>query len=249
MKSPSINAYGAVISGVFRKRWRRGLQDVPFTKDDLIAEADSLGIKVKNVADILYTFRSRREMPAELLEKGNWVIESRGPGKYSFVHFTGSKTILIDPHLKVYPIPYAVPEIVAANLATDEQGLLTVVRYNRVLDVFTGIACFHLQSHVRTQIAGHGQVEVDDLYVGVNKDGEGFVLPVEGKDAGEPLGVDKAVSLTLFAKAKHPKLRCRPIAVIREAENQITCVEFEPAESLPRVSVLDIRRYRLIREE
>ena len=140
------------------------------------------------------------------------------------------------------------PEIVAANLAQDEQGLLTIVRYNRLLDVFTGLACFHLQSHVRTQVKGHGQVEVDDLYVGVDKNGRGYVLPMEAKDSQEALGIDKAVALTLFAKTKYPKLICRPIAVIRQAHDLFACVEFEPATDLAKVSVLDIRRYRLVQE-
>jgi hypothetical protein len=142
-----------------------------------------------------------------------------------------------------------VPEIVEANLANDEQGLLTVVRYNRLLDVFTGVACFHLQSHVRTQIKGHGQVEIDDLYVGVDKNGRGYVLPIEAKDAGEMLGIDKAVGLTVFAKHKYPDLICRPIAIIRESKDRITCVEFEPSEKISKVSVLEIRRYRLVKDE
>jgi len=49
---------------------------------------------------------------------------------------------------------------------------------------------------------------------------------------GEFLGVDKAVSLTLFAQAKYPELICRPIAVVRESANQITCIEFEPGAGL-----------------
>jgi hypothetical protein len=237
------NAYDQVLVAVFGKYWRKGLKEVLFTKDDLIDEAARLGVRVKNIADILYTYRSRRPLPAELKRRGNWVISAKGAGKYAFQAVTGLSRIEIPAHLKIYPIPYAVPEIVAANLADDEQGLLTIVRYNRLLDVFSGLACFHLQSHVRTQVKGHGQIEVDDLYVGVDKDGQGFVLPVEAKDAGESLGVDKAVSLTLFAQTKYPGLICRPIAVVRESEHQITCIEFEPVADLSKVSVVEIRRY------
>jgi hypothetical protein len=100
---------------------------------------------------------------------------------YAFVSIAGESTVTIPASLKVYAIPYAVPEIVAQNLARDEQGMLTIVRYNRILDVFSGLACFHLQSHIRTQIPDHGQVEIDELYVGVDKDGQGFVLPVEAR--------------------------------------------------------------------
>lgn len=242
------NAYDRVLSAVFAKHWHEGLTEVLFSKDDLIDEAARLGVRIKNLADVLYAFRSRRALPEAMRTKGNWVIASRGAGLYAFVIVEGESKIHIPPHLKVYDIPYAVPEIVADNLAEDEQGLLTIVRYNRLLDVFTGLACFHLQPHMRTHVKGHGQVEVDDLYVGVDKDGQGFVLPVEAKDIGESLGVDKAVGLTLFAHAKYPKLICRPIAVVREKANHITCVEFEPTSDLSKVAVLEIRRYRLAPE-
>ena len=155
----------------------------------------------------------------------------------------------IPESLKVYCIPYAVPEIVDQNLARDEQGLLTIVRYNRILDVFTGLACFHLQSHIRTQLAGHGQVEIDELYVGIDKDGQGFVLPIEAKEENERLGLDKAVALTLFARSRFPRLICRPIAVLRRGVHSFDCVEFEPAEELSKVVVLEMRRYKLVSEE
>ncbi|MDD5199588.1 MAG: hypothetical protein PHC88_07265 [Terrimicrobiaceae bacterium] len=242
------NAYDQVLTAVFLKYWREDVAEVLFTKDDLIDEAARIGLRIKNLADVLYTYRSRRALPSELTSRGNWVIASRGAGKYAFVTVPGESIVQIPSHLKVYPIPYAVPEIVASNLAKDEQGLLTIVRYNRLLDVFSGLACFHLQSHVRTQVKGHGQVEVDDLYVGVDKDGQGFVLPVEAKDAGESLGVDKAVGLTLYARAKFPNLICRPIAVVREKPLQICCVEFEPTSDLSAVAVVEIRRYALVQE-
>jgi hypothetical protein len=157
--------------------------------------------------------------------------------------------VTIPASLKVYLIPYAVLEIVAHNLARDEQGMLTMVRYNRLLDVFTGVACFHLQSHIRTHLRSHGQVEIDELYVGVDKDGQGFVLPIAAKEEGEKLGLDKAVALTLFARARFPKLMCRPIGILRRGLQQFDFVEFEPAEELSKVVVLEMRRYQLVTEE
>jgi len=243
------NQYDRLVACLFRERWKEALSEVAFTKDEVIDTAARLGLKIKNLADVVYTYRSRRPMPAEISEKGNWVIAARGAGKYAFVRIVAETTVTVPESLKTYPIPYAVPDIVAQNLARDEQGLLTIVRYNRILDVFSGLACFHLQSHVRTQISGHGQVEIDDLYVGVDKDGQGFVLPVEAKEEGERLGLDKAVALTLFARAKFPKLICRPVGIIRRALHLFDCVEFEPAEELSKVVLVDMRRYQLVVEE
>ena len=250
MKSPSshANKYDQLLAAIFKRKWNSSLAEVPFTKDEVMDAASELGLRLKNLADVIYTYRSRRPMPKEILGTGNWVIAARGSGLYAFVKIRGDTTVAIPDSLKTYSIPYAVPEIVAHNLARDEQGMLTIIRYNRLLDVFTGLACFHLQSHIRTQLSDHGQVEIDELYVGVDKDGQGFVLPVEAKEEGERLGLDKAVALTLFARARFPKLICRPIGIMRRALHLFDCVEFEPAGELSKVVVLEMRRYQLVME-
>lgn len=241
--------YDRLLASIFRAKWTAPLVEVPFTKDEVIEAAAALDLKIKNLADVIYTYRSRRPMPSEILRTGSWVIAARGSGQYAFVKITGETTVTVPDSLKVYPIPYAVPEIVAQNLARDEQGMLTIVRYNRILDVFSGLACFHLQSHIRTQISEHGQVEIDELYVGVDKDGQGFVLPIEAKEEKERLGLDKAVALTLFARTRFPKLICRPIGIIRRGLHLFDCLEFEPTEELSKVVVLEMRRYQLVTED
>jgi hypothetical protein len=248
--APDIeNKYDRLLATVFKKKWKSSLHEIPFTKDEIIDASAELGLRIKNLADVIYTYRSRRQMPAEILKTGNWVIAARGSGLYAFAKVSGETTITIPESLKVYPIPYAVPEIVAQNLTRDEQGLLTIVRYNRILDVFTGLACFHLQSHIRTHLVKHGQVEIDDLYVGVDKDGRGYVIPVEAKEEGERLGLDKAVALALFARLRFPKLICHPVGIMRRGVHLFDCVEFEPSEEMSTVAVLELRRYQLVAED
>lgn len=250
MKSPGDkeNKYDKLLASIFKAKWKSSLTEIPFNKDEVIDAAAKLDLRIKNLADVIYTYRSRRQMPAEIQVTGNWVIAARGSGLYAFIKIAGETTVTIPDSLKVYPLPYAVPEIVAQNLARDEQGMLTIVRYNRILDVFSGLACFHLQSHIRTQIPDHGQVEIDELYVGVDKDGQGFVLPVEAKEEGERLGLDKAVALTLFAQARFPNLICRPIGIIRRGLHLFDCVEIEPAEEFSKIVVTEMRRYQLVTE-
>jgi len=36
----------------------------------------------------------------------------------------------------------------------DEQALLAKLRYNRLLDIFTGVVCYSLQNHLRTNVPG-----------------------------------------------------------------------------------------------
>ena len=69
----------------------------------------------------------------------------------------------------------------------DEQALLARVRYNRLIDVFLGIACYSLQNHFRTTVSGIGQVETDEVYVGVDKSGAHYVVPVQAKGAATGL--------------------------------------------------------------
>ncbi len=83
----------------------------------------------------------------------------------------------------------------------------------------------------------------------VEKDGQGFVLPVEAKGEGELLGRDKAIALTLFARARFPKLICRPVGIIRRGIDLFDCVEFEPTDELAKVAVIEMRRYQLVAEE
>jgi hypothetical protein len=121
MKGETENKYDKLLASIFKEKWKTSLTDVPFTKDEVIDAATKLGLKIKNLADVIYTYRSRRPMPAEILKTGNWVIAARGSGLYAFVKIAGETTVTIPASLKVYQIPYAVPEIVAQNLARDEQ--------------------------------------------------------------------------------------------------------------------------------
>ena len=250
MKSQDTeNKYDRLLASIFKTKWKTSLNEIPFSKDEVIDLAVKLNLRIKNLADVIYTYRSRRQMPPEIQKTGNWVIAAKGSGLYAFLKIVGETTVTIPESLKVYQITYAVPEIVAQNLARDEQGMLTIVRYNRILDVFSGLACFHLQSHIRTHIPKHGQVEIDELYVGVDKDGQGFVLPVEAKEQNERLGLDKAVALTLFARERFPKLICRPMGIVRRGVHLFDCIEFEPSDELSKVAVVEMRRYQLVAEE
>jgi hypothetical protein len=117
-KGDTENKYDKLLASIFKAKWKSTLTEVPFSKDEVIAAAAKLNLRIKNLADVIYTYRSRRPMPGDILKTGNWVIAARGSGLYAFVRITGETTVTIPESLKVYPIPYAVPEIVAQNLAS-----------------------------------------------------------------------------------------------------------------------------------
>ena len=88
-----------------------------------------------------------------------------------------------NPNLAVTKIPDSTPGIISKYAFGDEQAVLSRVRYNRLIDVFLGIACYSLQNHLRTTVAGMGQVETDEIYVGVDKNGSHYAVPVQAKEA------------------------------------------------------------------
>src|SRR5712692_8146765 len=82
---------------------------------------------------------------------------------------------LANRNMSVTKVPDSTPGVIAKYALSDEQALLAKVRYNRLVDIFTGVACYSLQDHLRTTAAGMGQVETDEIYVGVDKKGAHYI--------------------------------------------------------------------------
>jgi hypothetical protein len=78
--SSKSNKYDQLLTAIFKKKWKSSLAEVPFTKDEVIDAAGELGLRLKNLADVIYTYRSRRPMPNAILKTGNWLIAARGSG-------------------------------------------------------------------------------------------------------------------------------------------------------------------------
>ncbi len=254
MKEEKLSKYDQVIEDLFLKkssefhRTATQFREIPFLKTELVNSMASVGFTVKNVPDIIYTYRSRREFPKTI--KGHWIIEPRGKGKYAFVEINKPPFIDIQEHLAEIEIMNALPEIVEEYTAYDEQGLLSSIRYNRLVDIFTKVTCFHLQSHIRTTIKGKGQIEIDDLYVGIDQDGRKYVLPLEAKSPEErdKLGWVQVTNLVTYAKQNFPGLICRPICAKPIDRNRIILIEFKDTTVINENGVKENRLYNLIRK-
>lgn len=236
----------------FRKRFRDGLKEIPFSMDDIrnaiqeVAAANP-GYREKNVADVRYQYTSgRRELPSEINRLGPWMIQGRGKGRYAFVRLKDSPAVRLSDDLCAVLLPDATPEIVMEYAGGDEQGLLAKIRYNRLLDVFLGITCYHLQNHWRTSIKNKGQCEIDDLYVGLDTNGKQYVLPVEAKCCREHLSKTQIAQMIDFARERYPRLKIRPIGVQEMRDGNVTLVEFSPGASPDKIKIRDMRRYRLV---
>ena len=243
--------YSRIIEHVFTKKYKTGAKVVPFKREDLASGAQAVGVPVpKNLGDIVYSFRFRAKMPAAILAatpKGKqWVIKGEGDALYSFTLFDGAN---IEPRKDQEPIklPAATPEIVRKHTRSEEQALLAVVRYNRLIDIFLGVTAYSLQSHLRTKVASIGQMEIDELYVGVNKEGAQYIIPVQAKGGSDKQGISQILQDHEFCKIEFPNLVSRLIAAsfVQDSDDQVQVAMMELVVTQTAVKVRQERQYLL----
>lgn len=155
--------YSKVIEEVFFSLYKERAEAIKFTRKDI--EKVAIKLDIKNLGDILYSFRMRKDLPERIKKcapKGKeWVIRLAGRGIYTFA-LTDTAVIIPSKILSVTKIPDATPGIIEKYALSDEQALLAKLRYNRLIDIFTGVTCYSLQSHLRTAISSIGQIETDE---------------------------------------------------------------------------------------
>lgn len=242
------NRYSAIIGTIFKNHYKAGRTQFEFSRDEFVGIARSLNIALpKNLGDTIYSFRFRTALPPEITvtaSKGmEWGIELAGKGQY---RFKLSKLVRIVPRsdLIAIKIPDATPEIISAYALTHEQSLLARVRYNRLIDIFLGIASYSLQNHLQTFVKGMGQIEIDEVYVGVNRHGQQFVVPVQAKGGSDQLGVTQTRQDIACCVQKFPSLTCRPVSA--QFMTQDTIALFELVLQGDDVKIVEEKHYRLV---
>lgn len=247
-KERQQNRYSAIIGTIFKRRYKSGKTQFDFSRAEFEEVAHSLGIDLpKNLGDINYSFRFRTALPREITDtapKGKeWGIDLAGKGLYRFQLRTIVR-IVPRPDLLAIKIPDATPEIVATYALSDEQALLAKVRYNRLIDVFLGIAAYSLQNHLRTTVHDIGQIEVDEIYVGVNRNGQQFVIPVQAKGGSDQLGATQSRQDLACCAEKFPELTCRAVSAQFMPDGAIAL--FELALDGNDIKVVEEKHYRLV---
>ncbi|WP_420609172.1 endonuclease [Candidatus Poriferisodalis sp.] len=246
-----------IVGKIFAEKFQPGLDEVPFTRDEIIAAAADLGEKrPKNVGDVVYSLKYRTPLPASILEAApsglDWAIFPGGNAVY-VLRLVPVNVIEPRQGLTMVKIPDATPGVISMYSMSDEQALLARVRYNRLLDVFTGLTCYPLQSHLRTTIEiddvisgepSSSQVETDELYVGVDTHGAHFVLPVQAKGGTDVLSVIQIWQDFRVAEQKFTELQPRPIAAQFMQDDDIALFEF--AERDGEITIARERHYRLV---
>lgn len=92
-----------------------------------------------------------------------------------------------------------------------------------------------------------GGVESDELYVGIDRHGTHYVLPVEAKGAHEHIGVVQIEEGIALCMEKFPALTCRPIAAQFMAANVVALFEFEMIGD--DITKREERHYKLVAPE
>ena len=245
------NRYSQIIEEIFFKFYRDGDEQVPFQRTDIEHAASELGIDLpKNLGDVVYSFRYRTELPEHILKTApegyEWIIVSTGQSRYRFRLARGSR-IVPNEMLVETKLPDATPGIIDKYTLSDEQALLAKLRYNRLIDVFTGLTCYSLQNHLRTTAPNVGQVEIDEIYIGLDKRGVHYVLPVEAKGGSDRIGVVQIEQDFAVCGAKFPNLICRLIAAQFMEDDLIALFEFERTRE--GIAVSAEKHYRLVQPE
>lgn len=249
MAGAKTNRYSQIMALVFEAGYHPGSNRVDFAREDLEHAASAIGIDLpKNLGDLIYSFRFRRPLPDSILAAApdgrEWIIRGMGRAKYAFVAVPNQVRILPREGLVTTKIPDATPEIIRIAALGDEQALLALVRYNRLLDIFLGLTTYSLQNHLRTTVKEIGQVEVDEVYVGVDRHGVQYVLPVQAKGGSDEIGLTQIEQDFGVCAEKWPEMEARSVAVQFMGKDKIVMFELGLQDDC--VAVVREAHYKLV---
>jgi hypothetical protein len=246
--SKQPNRYDAIIERIFKNHHSAKVDSFQFTRKEFEDTAVALKITLpKNIGDVLYSFRYRKDLPKGIsqtaTEGREWIIEGAGRAKYRF-RLASANRIVPSTNLVTIKIPDSTPEIISAYAQSDEQALLAKVRYNRLIDVFLGVTTYSLQNHLRTTVKEIGQIEIDEIYVGVDKYGRQFVIPVQAKGGTDKHGVVQTQQDIACCAEKFPTLTCRAISAQFMSDDKIALFELTVEDG--DIKVVEERHYQLV---
>lgn len=245
------NRYVQLIETIFHAHYSPGAEQFDFEREEITKTARELRIALpRNLGDVIYSLRYRIPLPdsvkALASEGKEWIIRPAGRSIYRFA-LVPEWNLAPNALLSQIKIPDATPGVIEKYALTDEQALLAKLRYNRLIDIFTGLTCYSLQNHLRTSVPKLGQVETDEIYIGIDRHGAHYLVPVQAKGGTDKLSVVQIEQDVALSADKFPNLICRPIAAQFMAGNVIALFEFDVDEL--RVSVRTERHYRLVNPE
>ena len=136
------------------------------------------------------------------------------------------------------------PRYVGSDGDFSKTRLLAVVRHNRLVHQFLGISAYSHTINYRTLVRGIGQIEIDEVYVGIDRHGRQFVVPVQAKGGNDKLSAVQARQDIVCCGEKFPGLICRSISARFMADDLIAL--FELTLEAGAIKVVDETHYRLV---
>jgi hypothetical protein len=247
-KRERLNRYAQIIESIFLSHYQSGADNIPFERQEIERVARELKIVLpKNLGDLVYSFRYRTELPESVRQRApfgkEWAILPTGRSRYSFVAMP-TAVVVPSPAMVETKVPDSTPGVIEMYSLSDEQALLAKLRYNRLIDIFTGVACYSLQSHLRTFVADMGQVETDEVYIGVDRRGAHYVFPVQAKGGNDRISIVQIAQDFAMCQAKFPSVICRPIAAQFTKDELIALFDFERSDH--GFAIASERHYRLV---
>lgn len=242
------NRYTQLIEKIFFDNYQRGSRSVSFRRAEIEKAAKALKIDLpKNLGDVIYSFRFRAKLPDSIIKLAakdeEWLIKLAGRSTYCFC-LEQRLNIIPNRSLAHSKILDSTPGIINKYSLTDEQALLAKLRYNRLIDIFLGITCYSLQNHLRTTVPDLGQVETDEIYIGLDKRGVHYVVPVQakgGKDKQGKVQIEQDIEL---CRSKFANLICIPVAAQFMQDGKIALFSFEQING--EIKITAERHYQLV---
>lgn len=253
-----MSRYSDILEKVFEMKFTKGMKKIPFERTDLDIATDKLKIdRIKNLGDIVYSVRYREELPDSIQKKAQkdceWVIVGAGKGSYEFRLAKKAKVTASNPDTREQiKVLDSTPEVLSMYAPSrDEQALLTRVRYNRIIDLFLGLACYSIQNHYRTSVDGLGQIEVDEIYIGFGRNGNHFVIPCQAKSPGDQFGVVQVLQDIILCRQQYKTAIVRPIGLLFTGEHSLAVMELSATEDneILALKVIDEKHYQLVRKD
>lgn len=247
----SSNSYKAIIQSIFDSKYEPDCERIEFERHEIQDAAEELGVATpKNLGDVVYATKHRIGIPEEINalapEGKEWEILQAGKAKYQFV-LVNIFILTPNPSLIPIKIPAATPALVRRHALSDEQALLAILRYNRLIDLHLGLCCHSLQNHLRTTVHGIGQIEIDEIYVGLDSSGIEHIIPVQAKGGNDKPSRAQVHQDTAFCLAKYPNLK--PHAISAQFLDDSTVVIFEVAiDEAHSCEIVSEQHYRLVPE-
>ncbi len=244
----ALNRYKSLIEKIFFNKYVSGLTLIPFERGELEEAAIALEMKLpKNLGDVIYAIRYRTTLPETVLATQpdglEWIIDAVGRAKYAFKLVKYNRIIPLQ-ELTTIKIPDATPEIISSYALNDEQALLAIVRYNRLIDIFLGITTYSLQNHLRTTLLNGSQIEIDEIYVGLDRRGCHYIIPVQAKGGSDQISVVQTRQDLQCCLEKFPGISCRAISAQFMDGNRIAMFELVVEDD--EVKVVEEKQYRLV---